>query len=72
MSNTALDELLVDEPPATQDEIVRINTEARPLALQIAMLIPLLAALTGLTISFRMTRLPQAPPTAPVEAAVWG
>ena len=36
------------------------------------MLIPLLAALTGLTISFRMTRLPQAPPTAPVEAAVWG
>ena len=72
VSNTALDELLVGQPPATQAEILRINTEARPLALQIAMLIPLLAALTGLTISFRMTRLPQAPPTAPVEAAVWG
>jgi len=72
VSNTALEELLADEPPATQDEIIRINTEARPLALQVAMLVPLLSALTGLVISFRMARLPQAPPVAPVDAAVWG
>ena len=34
MSNTALDELLVDEPPAVSDEVIRINTEARPFALR--------------------------------------
>ena len=30
MTNTHLEELLVDEPPATQAEIIRINTDARP------------------------------------------
>ena len=30
MSNTQLEELLADEPPEIQDEIVRINTDARP------------------------------------------
>jgi len=34
MSNTQLEELLVDQPDEIQDEIVRINTESRPLALQ--------------------------------------
>ncbi|MEZ0447028.1 MFS transporter [Cellulomonas sp. ICMP 17802] len=72
VSNTALDELLAGQPQDTQDEIIRINTEARPLALQIALLIPLVAALSGLVVSFRMARLPYVPPTAPVEAAVWG
>ena len=40
MTNTHLEELLVDEPPATQAEIIRINTDARPLALQIALAHP--------------------------------
>ena len=31
MSNTALEELLVGEPEATQAEIIRINTDARPI-----------------------------------------
>ena len=35
MTNTHLEELLVDEPADTQAEIIRINTDARPLALQI-------------------------------------
>ena len=48
MSNTALAEQLAGQPPATQAEIIRINTDARPLALQIALLIPILAGLLGL------------------------
>ena len=48
MSNTQLEEQLAGQPPATQAEIIRINTEARPLALQIALLIPILAGLIGL------------------------
>ena len=72
VSTTELEELLVGQPQDTQDEIIRINTEARPLALQIAMLVPLVAALAGLLVSFRMARLPYVPPAAPVEAAVWG
>ena len=58
MSNTALEEQLAGQPEQIQDEIIRINTDARPLALQIALLIPLLAGLIGLFNSFRMMRLP--------------
>ena len=43
MSNTALDALLVNQPPEIEAEIIRINTEARPIALQVALLVPLLA-----------------------------
>ena len=35
MSNTQLAELLAGQPPEIQAEIIRINTEARPIALQI-------------------------------------
>jgi MFS family permease len=57
MSNTALEKLLVDQPKDVQAEIIRINTEARPRALQAALLVPLVAALMGLFVSFRMMRL---------------
>ncbi len=67
MSNTQLDELLADEPPAIQDEILAINTDARHLALQVALLIPLLAALAGLANAFRMMRLPDIQPSAAAE-----
>ena len=66
MSNTALEELLAGQPEEIQDEVIRINTEARPLALQVALAIPLLAGLLGLLLSFRMARLPD---PAPSEAA---
>jgi Major Facilitator Superfamily len=72
MSNTQLDELLVDQPEEIQDEIIRINTEARPLALQIALLIPLLAALIGLFTSFRMMRLPDPTPSSSAEGMALG
>jgi EmrB/QacA subfamily drug resistance transporter len=58
MSNTGLEELLVDESPEVSAEMIRINTEARHLALQIALLIPILAGIVGILNGFRMRRLP--------------
>ena len=63
MSNAQLAELLYREPPAVQEEILRINTVARPPALQVALLIPLVASVLGLLNSFRMLRLPDPEPT---------
>jgi hypothetical protein len=72
MTNTHLDELLVGMPPAAQAEILRINTDARPKALQFALLIPLVAALLGLLQSFRMTRLPDPEPSSAAEGLLVG
>jgi hypothetical protein len=68
MSNTQLEELLAEQPAEIQDEIVRINTDARPLALQVALLVPILAGLLGLFNSFRMMRLPDPKPSGSGEA----
>jgi MFS family permease len=67
MTNTHLEELLVGQPPDVQAEIIDINTKARPIALQIALVIPLLAALLGVVNGFRMTRLPDPEPSAAAE-----
>ena len=72
MSNTKLEELLVGQPEDVQDEIIRINTEARPLALQVALLIPILAGLAGLVISFRMRRQPDPTPSGAAEGMTLG
>jgi hypothetical protein len=72
MSNTRLNEQLAGQPDDVREEIVDINTDARPLALQVALLIPLLAALLGLVNSFRMMRLPDPAPSAAAEAAALG
>jgi MFS family permease len=72
LSNTQLEEVLAGQPPATQDEIIRINTEARPLALQVALLVPILAGLLGLFNSFRMLRLPDLKPSGSVEGMALG
>jgi hypothetical protein len=58
MSNTKLEQQLEGQPPEIQAEVLRINTDARPIALQVALLIPILAGLFGLFIGFRMMRLP--------------
>src|SRR5689334_15784078 len=58
MSNTQLASLLEGQPKDVQAEIIRINTDARPRALQVALLVPLVAALLGLGVSIRMIRLP--------------
>jgi MFS family permease len=72
MSNTQLDAILADEPEATQDEVIRINTEARPLALQVALLVPIIAAVLGVVISLRMRRLPDPVQLGPVEGLALG
>jgi hypothetical protein len=48
MTNTQLEKLLAGQPQEIQDEIIRINTDARPRALQLALLVPILAGLLGL------------------------
>jgi Na+/melibiose symporter-like transporter len=72
MSNTELEKVLADEPPEVRAEILRINTDARPLALQVAMLIPILAGLIGLLNSFLMARLPETAPSRPLEGVALG
>jgi hypothetical protein len=72
MSNTALADQLAGQPEQIQDEIIRINTDARPFALQIALLIPILAGLIGLFNSFRMMRLPDPKSSGSAEGMVLG
>ena len=72
MSNTQLDQLLSSQPQEIQDEIIRINTDAGPIALQIALLVPILAGLIGLINSFRMLRLPEPTPQADLDGVAWG
>jgi MFS family permease len=63
MSDEQLEELVASQPPRIEDEIVEINEEARPISLQVALLLPWLTALIGFMLAFRMMRLPD--PTAP-------
>jgi EmrB/QacA subfamily drug resistance transporter len=72
VSNTQLSKQLAGQPQKTQDEIIRINTEARHLALQVALLIPILAGLGGLLISFRLMRLPDPEQSGSGEQMVVG
>ena len=58
MSNTALEQQITGQPPEVESEVLAINDQARDRSLQVALLIPLLAALLGLANSFRMLRLP--------------
>jgi EmrB/QacA subfamily drug resistance transporter len=69
VSNTQLEQLLRHERPAVQKEVLSINTRATNLALQVALLIPILAGLLGLFDATRMMRLPDIEPSASVEAA---
>jgi EmrB/QacA subfamily drug resistance transporter len=72
MSNTQLEEVLAGQPEAVQDEIIRINTDARPLALQVALVVPIVAGLLGLFNSFRMMRLPDPTPSSSIEGMAFG
>jgi hypothetical protein len=72
MTNTHLEELLVGQPADVKAEILHINTIARPKSLQIALLIPLLAAALGLWNGFRMTRLPDPEPSSAAESVLGG
>jgi EmrB/QacA subfamily drug resistance transporter len=70
MSNTKLQKQIAGQPAEIQDEIVAINTDARPLALQVALLVPILAGLLGLFNGFRMMRRPDPAPSDAAEMAL--
>jgi hypothetical protein len=72
MSNTQLEQLLVGQPAEIQAEIIRINTDARHIALQVALLVPLLAGLIGIFNAFRMRRLPDPKPSEAAEGMLMG
>jgi hypothetical protein len=64
VSDTQLQKVLVDEPPAVQAEVLAINDDARAASLQVAMMIPVLACLLGFLNAFRMVRLRDIAPSA--------
>jgi EmrB/QacA subfamily drug resistance transporter len=67
MSDAQLQELLQGQPEPIQEEILSINTDARHLALQAALLFTLLASVVGVAGALRMTRLPDPEPSAAAE-----
>jgi hypothetical protein len=71
MSNTKLEAQLEGQPQDVQDEIIRINTDARPRALQVALLVPVAAGLIGLVNAFRMRRLPDPVPSGASEGMLF-
>jgi hypothetical protein len=72
MSNTQLVELLEGQPKDVQAEILRINEDARPIAMQVALLVPLIAALIGLVLSFGMMKLPDPKSSTATEGMALG
>jgi MFS family permease len=70
LTNTHLEQQLADQPADVRAEIIRINTDTRPLALQVALLIPIIAALLGLFIATRMLRLPDPAPSEGADMAL--
>jgi hypothetical protein len=72
MSNTQLQKQISGQPQDVQAAILAINTEARNRSLQFALLVPAIAGLLGFGNSFRMRRLPDITPAAPVDGADFG
>lgn len=72
MSNTQLAGLLAGQPQAVQDEIIQINTEARHRSLQVALLIPIIAATLGLLNSLRMIHVPEPKALASTDGLALG
>jgi EmrB/QacA subfamily drug resistance transporter len=72
VSNTQLEKQLADQPKDVRAEIIRINTDARHVSLQVALGVPIIAGLLGLLTSFRMMRLRDPEPSTAAEGMVLG
>jgi EmrB/QacA subfamily drug resistance transporter len=72
MSNSQLDAALEGQPDDVRAEVLRINSEARDVSLRVALLVPVLAGLIGMANSYRMSRLPDIAPAAPLEGTTLG
>jgi hypothetical protein len=55
-----------------KDEILHINSEARSISLQVALLIPIVAGAIGILNSSRMMKLTDIKPSASLESATLG
>jgi MFS family permease len=72
VSNTQLEQMLAHERPAVRQEVLSINRDSTNLALQVALLVPVLASALGLVNSFRMLRLPDIEPSGELAGAALG
>ena len=72
MSDSQLEAQLAGQPAEVQEEILSINTEARNISLQVALLVPLIAGLLGFLNSFRMVKMPDLEPTGAAEGMLVG
>jgi hypothetical protein len=72
MSNTQLQKQISSEPQDVQNAILAVNTEARNRSLQFALLVPAIAGLLGFANAFRMRRLPDIKPAAPLDGVDFG
>jgi len=72
MSDTQLEAQLAGQPAEVQDEIIRINTDSRYIALQVALMVPLIAGLLGFLNSFRMVKMPDPEPSGAAEGLLVG
>jgi hypothetical protein len=72
LSNPQIDAALDGAPEDVRAEIRGINTDARNLALQVALSVSVLASLIGLLNSLRMRRLPDITPSASLEGTALG
>jgi MFS family permease len=72
MSDTKLEEQLAGQRPAVKAEILDINEDTRPLALQVALLVPIIAGALGFANALRMRRRPDPVPSEAAELAALG
>jgi EmrB/QacA subfamily drug resistance transporter len=72
MSNAQLQQQIAGQPQNVQNAVLAINTEARNRSLQFALLVPAIAGLLGFANSFRMRRLPDIKPAAPLDGVDFG
>ncbi len=72
MSDAHLKEVTAGQPAEVQAEIVAINTDVRPIALQVALLVPIIAGLLGIANAVSMRRLPDPVPSAASEGSLLG
>lgn len=72
VSNSQLQQTIADEPAPVQAEVLGINETATHRALQVALLVPIVAALIGTVNAFRMDRLPEIKPSGKSESVLGG
>lgn len=71
-SDSQLQSQISGQPADVQAEVLAINSDARDISLQVALLVPVIAGAIGIINSFRMMKLPDIKPTANIEGASLG